>query len=179
MFPCRREAHQPLAHICCMDTVAALIPLPLIHLQPSTALVPSQKKGFVRHSAGHQITGTTCTERLCLALLSSRSRLMGEKGVKRSSRSGSCTPVSSPSYTCGGAWKKNCAGKRERCCATASPVIQGDVPRDPRGCGCGSGAVCLIMHTLTSACRTLQCLPSQQLYIKHNPCNFFPLFLRE
>lgn len=44
MFPCRREAHQPLAHICCMDTVAALIPLPLIHPQPSTALVPSQKK---------------------------------------------------------------------------------------------------------------------------------------
>lgn len=44
MFLCRREAHKPLTHIFCTYTVAALIPLPLIHPQPSTALVPSQKR---------------------------------------------------------------------------------------------------------------------------------------
>lgn len=46
-----REAHEPSAHIRCIHAAAALIPLPLTHPQPSTALVPSQKR--LCQTAGH------------------------------------------------------------------------------------------------------------------------------
>lgn len=162
MFSYHGEARKPLVHICCTYTVAELIPLPLIHPQRITSLVRSQK-GFVRHSAVHQITGATCTERFCLVLLSSRSRLMGEKGVERSSHSGNCIPLSSPLHTCG-ACMKNVLERGELLCdcnPQPSPHPQGR----PKG------------RVLFGFCFFGGVAYPQQLYIKHNFCNWYFFFL--
>lgn len=53
---------------------------------------------------------------------------MEEKGLERSSRSGSCIPASSPLHT-RGAWKKNGLGNGRAAVQLQLAAIQGDVRR--------------------------------------------------
>lgn len=158
MFPCCREAHEPLAQICWIYTVAALIPLPLIHPQHSTALVPSQKRLCQTLSRALDHRNYLHRE----ALFGSAVVTEQINGRKRSGKKLSLWQLHPCEQSLVHVWRleEKCAGKWERCCATAAPAIQGDVPRDPKGRGCGSRAVYLITHTLTLACRTFGCLSS-------------------
>lgn len=131
MFLCRREAHEPLAHICCTYTFATLIPLPLIHPQHSTALVPSQKRLCQTLSRALDHRNYLHRE----ALFGSAVVTEQINGRKRSEKKLSLWQLHPCEQPLVHVWclEEKCAGKRERCCATAAPAIRGDCPEGSKG----------------------------------------------
>lgn len=87
---------------------------------------------------------------------------MGEKGVKRSCRSGSSPPCEQPLVH---VWslEEKCAGKRERCCESASAAIR-EIPGDGGTSRAGGLGLCLILHIqpaqLAGVCPPTSCVYS-------------------
>lgn len=143
IFSYHREVSKPLIHICCIYTVAELIPHPLIHPQHSTILVTSQN-GLC------QTLSWALDQRNYLhqeALFGSAVVREQINGRKRSGKKLSLQQLHPYEQPLAHTWRleEKCTEKQECCWATVTCSYPGGCPKRQ---GCWSKALHLVIYII-------------------------------